>query len=64
MVEINRIGELGDGEMKEVIVQGNSILLARAGNKYCATEGRCPHMGGRLADGTLQGTVLTLSRGT
>jgi 3-phenylpropionate/trans-cinnamate dioxygenase ferredoxin subunit len=59
LVEAGKVGELQDGAMKEVLVQGREILLARVGNKYYAADGRCPHLGGRLAMGKLEGTVVT-----
>jgi len=58
-VEAGKVGDLKDGAMKEVLVQGREILLARVGNKYYAADGRCPHLGGRLAQGKLEGTVVT-----
>ena len=48
LVEVGRIGELEDGTMKEVVIQGNRIVLARSGDRYYAVDGRCPHMGGKF----------------
>ncbi len=62
LVELGKTGELGDGAMKEVVVQGRAVLLARVKDKYYATEGRCPHMGGNLSMGKLEGTVVTCPR--
>lgn len=58
-VELSKTGELADGAMKEISVQGQNILLAFSGGKYYATAGRCPHMGGNLSKGKLEGTVVT-----
>ena len=57
--KVAKSSEIGAGEMKEVSVQGNKVLLARVGDKYYAAEGRCTHMGGALVNGTLEGTVVT-----
>jgi 3-phenylpropionate/trans-cinnamate dioxygenase ferredoxin subunit len=46
----------------KVNVQGQEIMLARVGEKYYAIADRCPHMGGDLAAGTLEGTVITCPR--
>ena len=54
-----KVGELGEGVMKEMEIQGHELLLAMVGGKYYATDGRCPHLGGRLANGKLEGTVVT-----
>jgi len=61
-VSVAKTGELGEGAMKEVEVQGHELLLAMVGGKYYATDGRCPHLGGRLARGKLEGTVVTCPR--
>jgi 3-phenylpropionate/trans-cinnamate dioxygenase ferredoxin subunit len=58
-VGVSRIGELEDGTMKAATVAGREILLARVGDKYYAADGRCPHMGGRLSQGKLEGTIVT-----
>lgn len=58
-VEAGKTDEFNSGTMKEVEVQGNKVLLARVGDKYFAASGRCPHMGGTLAHGKLDGTVVT-----
>jgi 3-phenylpropionate/trans-cinnamate dioxygenase ferredoxin subunit len=58
-VQASKVGELPEGTMKEVEVQGHELLLAMVGGKYYAADGHCPHMGGRLARGKLEGTVVT-----
>jgi 3-phenylpropionate/trans-cinnamate dioxygenase ferredoxin subunit len=45
--------------MKMVIKEGREILLSRVGDKYYATDNRCPHMKGDLSQGKLEGTVVT-----
>ncbi len=47
--------EFADGTMKRVPVSGREVLIARAGNKYYAADNRCPHMGGDLSQGKLEG---------
>ena len=62
LVELGKTGELEDGAMKEVLVQGHEVLLARVGDKHYAADNRCPHMGGKLSQGKLEGTVVTCPR--
>jgi 3-phenylpropionate/trans-cinnamate dioxygenase ferredoxin subunit len=62
MIELGKIGELADGEMKEVTVNGKPFLVARIKDKYYAANGRCPHMGGILSLGKLDGTIVTCPR--
>ena len=58
-VPVSTTKELEGGAMKEVTVKGREILLARVGGRYYAVGNRCPHMGGILSDGKLEGTVVT-----
>lgn len=58
-VEACRIGELQKGAMIQVLVQGREVLMARVGDKYYAADNHCPHMGGKLSQGKLVGTVVT-----
>ena len=57
--EVAKIDELQSGTMKIVSAEGREILLARVGDKYYATDNRCPHMKGDLSQGKLEGTVIT-----
>ncbi len=61
-VEVCKEGDLADGGMKEVVVEGRKILLARVGGRCYASEGSCPHSGGDLASGRLEGSVVTCPR--
>jgi len=61
-IEVSKIDELKDGTMKMVRIAGREILLARVGDKYYATDSRCPHMKGDLSQGKLEGTVVTCPR--
>lgn len=61
-VQVGKTSELKDGTMKKVLAQGREILLARAGDKYYAVNNRCPHLGGNLSQGKLEGTVVTCPR--
>jgi 3-phenylpropionate/trans-cinnamate dioxygenase ferredoxin subunit len=58
-VEAGKASEFKDGMMKEVEIQGKKILLARVKDKYYAANSKCPHFGGNLSKGSLEGTVVT-----
>ncbi len=58
-VEIATTDELMDGTMKMATIEGREILLARIGDNYYSADNRCPHMGGNLSMGKLNGTVVT-----
>ncbi|OGO04098.1 MAG: (2Fe-2S)-binding protein [Chloroflexi bacterium RBG_13_54_9] len=59
LVEVSKIGELEDETMKKLSIGGHDILLARVGDRYYATANSCPHMGGNLSQGKLEGTIVT-----
>ena len=60
--EVGEAARLPQGSMQEVMVEGKAILIARVGDRYYAADNRCPHLGGSLAQGTLDGTVVTCPR--
>lgn len=59
LVQVAKKDELGNGVMKAVNAGGHEVLLARVGDDYYAVGNRCPHLGGNLAQGKLDGTVVT-----
>lgn len=61
-IPVAKTEQFRDGAMIEVRAGDRQILLARVGKQYYAVESTCPHMGARLVNGTLQGTVITCPR--
>jgi len=59
LLEVGNTKELAQGTIKQVLAQGREILLARVGDSYYAADNRCPHMGGNLSQGKLEGTTVT-----
>ncbi len=51
--------DMQDGSLRKTEIGGREILLAKAGDRYFAADNRCPHMGGDLSQGTLEGTIVT-----
>lgn len=41
---------------------GGSIAIFRVGDRLCAIRDECPHAGASLADGVLDGTIITCPR--
>ncbi len=52
------LADVADGSMREVFVGEQPVLLVRHGGAVLAFQGRCPHEGGVLADGTLEADRL------
>lgn len=53
-----RADDLSDGEMRRVDASGHEFLVARVGHAFFASDNKCPHLGGRLSKGVLEGTVV------
>lgn len=58
-VEAMPESELWIGELRQVRVQGERVLLLRTDAGIFAYEDRCPHLGLPLSAGTLDGHTLT-----
>lgn len=56
---VARPGELGPGELVEAIVDGVPIALSNVDGTYHAVSNVCPHAGGPLGDGILEGHTVT-----
>lgn len=55
MEKIAHVDDLTDGQMKEIKVGEQDILLCRIDGKYYATAAHCTHYGAPLASGVLKG---------
>jgi 3-phenylpropionate/trans-cinnamate dioxygenase ferredoxin subunit len=61
-VKAASVSDLVNGTKKKVTLNGQEIMLAMTSNKYYAIGNRCPHFGGDLSLGKLEGTVITCPR--
>lgn len=57
-VKMATLGELAEGRAKEVEHEGRIYALFNVGGTISAVDGICPHQGGPLADGQLDGTCV------
>ena len=62
LIRVASIDDLPEHTMKKYQVQDTEILIARIGGKYYATQNKCPHFGGDLSKGKLEGSILTCPR--
>ena len=59
-----RIGQTGDvpaGEGRVIEADGHTLALFNVDGAYYAVDNGCPHRGGPLGDGDLDGTFVVLS---
>jgi 3-phenylpropionate/trans-cinnamate dioxygenase ferredoxin component len=61
-IQVAKTSELREGTMKEIKVGEHEVFLARVKDKFYAADNICPHMGGKLGRGKLEGTVVTCPR--
>jgi len=52
-------GALKPGEVKEVIAAGTAVAVCNVDGNYHVVANVCPHAGGPLGEGSLDGSVLT-----
>ncbi len=52
-------GDLPEGQGKRVDIQGNAIAVFHVGGQFYAINNTCLHQGGPLAEGELEGNVVT-----
>lgn len=61
-VKVAKVGDLRPGAKQLVVVGGKEIMLVNVDGTFFAVANRCPHMGGSLSDGKLEGTQITCPR--
>ena len=58
-VRVAGTGDLGPGQGMRVEIQGKTIALFNLGGRYHAIDDTCPHRGGPLSEGEVEGEVVT-----
>jgi 3-phenylpropionate/trans-cinnamate dioxygenase ferredoxin subunit len=57
-IKVAETSDLPINTMKKVSVSGTDFLLANVDGSYYAINNRCTHLGGSLADGKLEGSIV------
>ncbi len=58
-VKVATTSELASGQGKKVEVDGKAIALFKLEEGYHAVDDTCPHRGGPLSEGSLEGEAVT-----
>jgi len=61
-IQVANINDIKEGAMKEYKAGDREIFIARVKDKFYAANNICPHLGGKLGQGTLDGTIVTCPR--
>jgi nitrite reductase (NADH) small subunit len=61
---VARVGDVKPGDVIAVVAEGIEMVLGLDGDRYFATQRRCVHRGGDLADGIVsRGHVICANHG-
>jgi pyruvate oxidase len=52
------VGDIEDGRVRTVQAGRRAIALTRVGDRFGALDNRCPHQGGPLGEGSIEGGLL------
>jgi NAD(P)H-dependent nitrite reductase small subunit len=58
-VTVARVGEIAPGSAKAVVIGGREIALFNVDGTFYALDNTCPHQGGPLAEGWIEGIHVT-----
>ena len=58
-IELTASEGIEPGTMRQIDVEGHEFLVARVGDDFFVTDARCAHLGGHLARGVLEGSIVT-----
>jgi nitrite reductase/ring-hydroxylating ferredoxin subunit len=56
---VGKTADIAPGKMQKVSVDGRDILVANINGDYYACDDTCTHAGASLAEGVLEGNVIT-----
>ncbi len=56
------VADIPEGTKKKVEINGMAVLIVNVESTFYAMANKCPHMGGSLADGNLQGNIIVCPR--
>lgn len=61
-IKLVAVSEVPVGSMVEAALDEHPLLVANVGGAFYISDGRCPHLGGHLPEGVLEGSIVTCPR--
>jgi len=61
-IKVTEVDKVKPGSMAKFAIGQHTILLANVNGALYALDNKCPHMGGDLSEGKLDGTALSCPR--
>ena len=62
IIEVNGANKIENGQMKKFTIGNKEVVIAKVNDSFYAADNHCPHMGGKLSQGKLEGTIVTCPR--
>jgi nitrite reductase (NADH) small subunit len=58
-IKVAEVSDLPPGQCKTVMAGDRELALANVAGKFFACDNVCPHQGGPLGEGMIDGTIIT-----
>ncbi len=59
LIRVATVADLPEGAVRHIVVHDKPMALCKVDGQFFAVNAVCPHMGGPLASGRLNGCLLT-----
>lgn len=59
LIQVATVADLPEGAVRHIVVHDKPMALCKVDGQFFAVNAVCPHMGGPLASGRLNGCLLT-----
>jgi nitrite reductase/ring-hydroxylating ferredoxin subunit len=59
LIQVATVADLPEGAVRHIVVHDKPMALCKVNGQFYAVNAVCPHMGGPLASGRLDGCLLT-----
>ena len=58
LIAVAKVSEVPAGSKKKILAGKTELILANVGGTFFALADKCPHLGGSLSEGVLDGTTI------
>ena len=58
LVKVAKVSELLPGQSKTIVANGKEVGVYNVGGEFFCIDNMCPHAGGPIADGQIEGEVV------
>ncbi|HEX5412033.1 MAG TPA: Rieske 2Fe-2S domain-containing protein [Terriglobia bacterium] len=59
LIQVATVADLPEGAVRHIVIHDKPMALCKVEGQFFAVNAVCPHMGGPLASGRLNGCLLT-----